>query len=214
MSAANHQRRRLLRGTLAAAALRGAPAAVAQSGEAPSPDMSQRKVLRLLLASAETSFDPARISDLYSRAVTAHVFEAPYCYDPLARPPRLRPLTAIGMPEVSSDFRTWTVRIQPGIYFASDPAFKSKKRELVSQDYVYAFQRAIDPANISPIEPTILDLKIKGLSTAREAAVKGKKAFDYNAPIEGLRALDRHTLRFELEQPRPRLIEALSWSDL
>jgi ABC-type transport system substrate-binding protein len=214
MSAANHQRRRLLRGTLAAAALRGAPAAVAQSGEASSSDMSQRKVLRLLLASAETSFDPARISDLYSRAVTAHVFEAPYCYDPLARPPRLRPLTAIGMPEVSSDFRSWTIRIQPGIYFASDPAFKSKKRELVAQDYVYAFQRAIDPANISPIEPTILDLKIKGLSTAREAAVKGKKAFDYNAPIEGLRALDRHTLRFELEQPRPRLIEALSWSDL
>ena len=59
------------------------------------------------------------------------------------------------MPEVSDDFRTWTVRIQPGIYFADDPAFKGKRRELVAQDYVYAFQRVVDPANISPIQPSI-----------------------------------------------------------
>ena len=113
----------------------------------------ERKVLRLLFSSAETSFDPARISDLYSRAVTAHIFEAPYAYDALARPARAcRSLAALGMPEVSDDFRVWTVRLQPGIYFADDPAFKGQRRELVAQDYVYAFQRAVDPANISPIE--------------------------------------------------------------
>ena len=31
------------------------------------------------------------------------------------------------MPEVSADFRTFTFRIQPGIYFADDPAFKGKQ---------------------------------------------------------------------------------------
>ena len=30
------------------------------------------------------------------------------------------------MPEVSSDFRTWTIRIRPGIRFADDPAFKGR----------------------------------------------------------------------------------------
>jgi hypothetical protein len=35
---------------------------------------------------AETGFDPAQISDLYSRIVTAHMFEALYKYDYLARP--------------------------------------------------------------------------------------------------------------------------------
>jgi len=204
MSSTDRKRRRLLAGALATAALPGALSARAQSGDAP-----QRKVLRLLFNSAETSFDPARISDLYSRAVTTHIFEAPYEYDVLARPSRLRPLTAVDMPEVSSDFRTWTVRIKPGIHFADDPAFNGKKRELVAQDYVYAFQRAVDPANISPIESGIIDLKIKGLVALRDAATKGKKPFDYDAPIEGLRALDRHTLRFELELPRPRLIEAV-----
>ncbi|HSB25433.1 MAG TPA: ABC transporter substrate-binding protein [Burkholderiaceae bacterium] len=208
MSATDRRRRRLVQGALAAAALPAVQPSQAQAAEVP-----QRKVLRLLFSSAETSFDPARISDLYSRAVTMHIFEAPYCYDPLARPARLRPLTAIDMPEVSNDFRVWTVRIKPGIFFAADPAFKGKKRELVAQDYVYAFQRAIDPANISPIEASTLDLKIKGLLAARDAA-KARKRFDYDAPIEGLRALDRYTLRFELEEPRPRFIDTLAISDL
>jgi ABC-type transport system substrate-binding protein len=175
---------------------------------------AERKVLRLLFNSAETSFDPARISDLYSRAVTTHIFEAPYAFDHLARPIRVRPLTAVGMPEVSNDFRTWVVRIRPGIYFADDPAFKGRKRELVAQDYVYAFQRVMDPANISPIQPSTTELKIKGLAAAREAAVKNKRPFDYDAPIEGLRAIDRYTVRFELEEPRPRFVDTLTSSDL
>jgi peptide/nickel transport system substrate-binding protein len=203
MKGADRRRRRLVKGALASAALAGVQPATAQAADVP-----QRKVLRLLFSAAETSFDPARISDLYSRAVTAHIFEAPYEFDALARPARLRPLTAVDMPEVSNNYRTWTVRIKPGIFFADDPAFNGKKRELVAQDYVYAFQRAVDPANISPIESSIIDLKIKGLAVLRDAAVKGKKPFDYDAPIEGLCALDRYMLRFDLEQPRPRLVEA------
>jgi len=187
-------------------------AAAADQGGADTP--GERKVLRLLFGSAETSFDPARISDLYSRAVTAHIFEALYTYDYLARPTRVRPLTAAGLPEVSDNFRTWVVRIKPGIFFADDPAFNGQRRELVAQDYVYAFQRVVDPANISPIEQTTIELKIKGLAAARDAAVKGKKPFDYDAPIEGLRAIDRHTLRFELEEPRPRFVDQLTASDL
>jgi ABC-type transport system substrate-binding protein len=208
VSATDRRRRRLVQGALAAAALPGVQPSQAQTADAP-----QRKVLRLLFSSAETSFDPARISDLYSRAVTMHIFEALYCYDPLARPARLRPLTAVGMPEVSNDFRVWTVRIRPGIYFADDPAFKGGKRELVAQDYVYAFQRAVDPANISPLEASTLDLKIRGLAAARDAA-KMKKRFDYDAPIDGLRAVDRYTLRFELEEPRPRFADYLALSDV
>ncbi|HEY6354300.1 MAG TPA: ABC transporter substrate-binding protein, partial [Burkholderiaceae bacterium] len=205
MSFIHPSRRRLLQGA-AAVALPVGSVAAAQTAE--------RKVLRLLFSSAETNFDPARISDLYSRSVTSHIFESPYAFDALARPTRVRPLTAQGMPEVSDNFRVWIVRLQPGIFFADDPAFKGKRRELVAQDYVYAFQRAVDPANISPIEGTVLELKIKGLAAAREAAVKAKKPFDYDAPIEGLHAIDRHTLRFALEQPRPRFIDNLVLSDV
>ena len=54
------------------------------------------------------------------------------------------------MPEISPDGRTWTIRITPGIYFADDPAFKGKKRELTAQDYVYAWKRLLDPRVRSP----------------------------------------------------------------
>ena len=119
--------------------------AQAQTAEAP------KKVLRVAFRSAETGFDPSMISDLYSRTITPHIFEALYSYDHLARPAKFRPLTAIGMPEVSADFRTWTIRIKPGIYFADDPAFKGQKREMVAQDYVYALQRIADPINKSQL---------------------------------------------------------------
>jgi len=102
-------------------------AASAQSTEAP------KKVLRLAFRVAETSFDPAKVNDIYSRTITPHIFEALYQYDHLARPAKIKPLLAVGMPRASADFRVWTVNVRPGIYFADDPAFKGKKREVVAR---------------------------------------------------------------------------------
>ena len=79
---------------------------------------------------AETGFDPQATSDYYSVHVKRAIFEPLYAYDYLARPYRIVPNTAAAMPEISADGRTWTIRIKPGIYFADDPAFKGRKREL------------------------------------------------------------------------------------
>jgi ABC-type transport system substrate-binding protein len=173
-----------------------------------------RKVLRVPFNFAETSFDPARIIDLASRTITPHIFEALYTYDHLARPVKFRPLTAQGMPEASADFRVWTVRVRPGIYFADDPAFKGQRRELVARDFLYAFQRVVDPANNSPASSTVLDEKIIGLAALRRAALQARKPFDYDAPIAGIQVLDRYTLRFTVEEPRPRFIQNLAAGDL
>ena len=59
-------------------------------------------------------------------------------------------VTAEAMPEVSDDFRTFTFRLRPGIYFADDPAFGGKPRELMAEDYVYTFKRIYDPQDKSP----------------------------------------------------------------
>src|SRR6476619_6833953 len=69
------------------------------------------KVLRYAFEVAETSLDPVKINDLYSRTLTPHIFEGLYTYDHLARPVKIKPLTAAAMPERSDDFRVWTVRI-------------------------------------------------------------------------------------------------------
>ena len=197
-----------------AAVLAAAASLVAAQADRPGDAGAAPKVLRVSFPIAETGFDPAKIVDLYSRTVTPHIFEGLYTYDPLARPPKPRPLTADGMPEVSADFRTWTVRIKPGIYFQSDPAFKGQRRELVADDYVYTFKRPADPANKSPIVAGVLDIKYVGLNALRDEAVKRGRPFDYDRPIEGIRALDRYTIQFRFEEPRPRFMDTLAGGDL
>jgi ABC-type transport system substrate-binding protein len=172
------------------------------------------KTLRVFFPVAEVGFDPPRLSDLYSRTVTAHIFEALFGFDHLARPVKLKPLTAVALPEASDDFKTWTMRIKPGIFFADDPAFKGAKRELVAQDYVYSFQRFADPAVKSPFWSSFDEVGFIGLAEKRQRALDSKQPFDYDAPIEGLMAIDRFTLRFRLKAPKPRLPEQFAASDL
>ncbi|HSI51967.1 MAG TPA: ABC transporter substrate-binding protein [Ideonella sp.] len=173
-------------------------------------DAGGLKVLRYSLVKAETGFDPAKISDLYSRIVTSHIFESLYTYDHLARPPVIKPLTADGMPEASADFQVFTVKVRPGIFFADDPVFKGKQRELVAEDFVYAFKRFADPANKAPTWSDLEELNIVGLNELRDETIASRKPFDYDRMLQGIRALDRHTLRIELKEPRPRLIESLA----
>jgi ABC-type transport system substrate-binding protein len=101
--------------------------------------------LRLAFSVAETGFDPCQISDVNSAQVASAIFEPPLTYDYLARPVKLRPNTAVALPEISDDFKTFTFRIRPGIFFADDPVFGGKPRELVAQDYVYSVKRFYDP---------------------------------------------------------------------
>ena len=201
------QRRALLALPLAAAFPSITAATVAPAAPAP-------KTLRVMFNSAETSFDPARIIDLYSRTVTAHIFESLYAYDALARPVKVVPALAAALPEASDDFRVWTVRLRPGIYFADDPAFKGQQRELVADDVLYAFKRVVDPANKSPAATTVLDVGFVGLAEVRQLALSQRKPFDYSTSIAGLKALDAHTLRFTLKASRPRFIQTLCAPDI
>jgi ABC-type transport system substrate-binding protein len=187
----------------------------AQGLTAQTEPATPRKVLRVAFRVAETSFDPAKINDLYSRTVTPHIFEALYQYDHLARPAKIRPLLALGMPEMADGYCTWTVKVRPGIYFQSDPAFKGRRREVTAKDFIYPYQRVADPANKSPLWG-FLDAQVGlvGLAEVRKAALAGRQQFDYDAPIAGLRAVDRYTVQFKLKQPRPRFLESLAASDL
>ena len=195
-------RRRATAHLLGACAL---PQVVQEARAAGTPEA----VLRVPFLAAETGFDPAQIGDLYSHYVTGHIFEAPYRYDLLAIPVQVRTLTAAALPEVSADFRVWTVRLTPGIFFADDPAFKGRPRELAAQDYVYAIKRYFDPANKSPGLSLVEEEGFVGMDAVRAAALRGKLPFDYDAPVEGLKAIDRYTLRIAFEQPRPRFIYKL-----
>jgi ABC-type transport system substrate-binding protein len=182
--------------------------AVAQANEPP------KKTLRYAFRVAETGFDPAKILDIYSRTVTAHIFEALITYDHLARPAQLKPLTAESLPVPNADFTVWTVKVKPGIYFQDDPAFGGKPRELTAADYVYSIKRFADPKTASPAWSTVEAWHLTGLKAVRDKASAAKTDFPYDAPITGLQAPDRYTVRFQLDKPNPRFPQEIALSDL
>ena len=108
----------------------------------------------------------------------------------ILRPPTPVPRTAAALPVVSADGKTWAIKVKPGIFFTDDPAFRGKRRELVAEDYVYSIKRYIDPNLRGGGEPLVADL-IVGARPLVDAASKPGARFDYDASIDGLRALDR-----------------------
>ena len=82
-----------------------------------------RKVLRYAFPAAESGFDPAQVTDLYSNTVMAHIFEAPLEYEYLAQPARMRPNTAAALPEISADYRHFVFRSSRASTSPTTPRF-------------------------------------------------------------------------------------------
>ncbi len=181
------------------------PTVALANAPAPAADGAAPKVLRLALASRENNLDPAQVSDVISAALVAGIFDAPLTYDHLARPARLKPNTATSLPEVHDNFTRFVFRIKPGIHFTDHPAFKGKPRELTAEDYVYSIKRYYDPATRSPVLFHYENAGLLGLSELRKKAIDSKGKFDYDTPVEGLRALDRYSFEIKLSRPAPRL---------
>ena len=171
------------------------------------PATAQDKVLRYAFPVAETGFDPGQINDLYSSIILAHIFDAPLTYDYLARPVKVIANTA-EMPEISADGLTWTLRVKPGIYFADDPAFKGRRRELTAADYVYSLKRHWDP-KVKSQQLYLVDSKVPGMAELRAEAQKAGR-FDYDREVEGLRVLDRYTYQIRFKSPNPGFIYDLT----
>ena len=184
---------------LGVAAMAGAPSAHAADAA---------KVLRI--ASPDiTSLDPQQGTDVYSTRVTAALFEALYQYDYLASPARVVPNTAVAMPEIGDGGKSWTIRVQRGIRFADDPAFRGKPRELVAGDYVYALKRWLDPTLRGGGDPALTDLIVGARAVVEAAKAPGAK-FDYDRAIAGLAATDPHTLVIRTTSVDYTLLERLA----
>ena len=191
-----------LAGLSAAQAADGASAPATSPASAASPaSASTPKVLRYAFRVAETGFDPAKVSDLYSRMVTPHMFEGLYTYDQLARPAKMKPLTAAALPESADDYKLWTVKLRPGIYFSDDPAFKGRRRELTAEDYVYTFKRFADPAVASPSWSEVEELELLGLN---EYHVQVRKPASPSTTTSPSRACGRWTATRCSSGPRRR----------
>ena len=152
-------------------------------------------------------FDPVKAGDVASANVISKVYEGLLQYAYLARPYRLQPHLAEGLPDVSEDGLVYTFRIRSGIYFQDDACFTGtggRGRELRADDFVYSIKRVADVKNESTGYWAFND-RIAGLDEFRDAS-KGEAPTDYGLVVEGLTAPDAWTLQIRLKRPYPQLL--------
>lgn len=202
-----HLRRALLACAVLAAATLAACGTDAYPGEPPG-------ALHTYVISEMKGFDPIQAGEETSSLLVINFYDQLYEFDYLARPFALTPCLADGMPEVSEDGLTYTIRLKQGVRFADDPCFPGGRgRELRASDVVFSFLRLMD-ARLESKGSWIFEGRIAGLDEFHEAtktATKDPARTDYSPAagfpaVPGLVAVDDHTLRIVLTAPYPQLV--------
>ena len=188
------------------------------SAGAARPRSGGLKVARIpIRTDGPKSLDPAQGSTTYDNQACSLLYEPLLEYEYLLRPTdatTIRPLLLTEMPTVSDDGLVYTFRIKPGVRFHDDPCFpQGQGRELTAKDVEYSWKRLADDRNRSKSWWLLQDT-IVGLDEFRaEQNAKGD-AFDYEAPVEGLRVVSDSELVVTLKEPVYRFIYTLTMFQL
>ncbi|MDH5582068.1 MAG: ABC transporter substrate-binding protein [Bdellovibrionales bacterium] len=167
------------------------------------------KGLDLALSSEASTLDPALSYDGTSAEIVYQGYESLYQYDYETRPYKVVPLLATAMPTISEDKKTYTINIKKNVYFHPDESLP-KGRMLIANDFITQIKRLAFIPTKSP-GWWLFDNKIVGLNKARQLAGNNlEKLLSTN--IEGIVALDKHTIQIKLIRPYPQLIYALCMS--
>ncbi len=166
-----------------------------------------RNEFNYALTSNVSTLDPAVSYDTVSAKVVYQIHESMYEYDYLVRPYQLKPLLAKELPLVENNGLTYTIKLKKNIKYHDHEAFAGKKRFVIAEDFINQIKRLALKSTRSN-GWWLFDGKVKGLNEFRE-----KAGNDYNnifsMNVEGLKALDDHTLQFQLTQPYPQLLYTL-----
>ena len=172
------------------------------------------KVYRWYMLARIKGFDPTQAEDVYSSRMVSQIFDTLYQFHYLKRPYEVIPNLASSMPDISEDKLVYTIPIKKGIVFQDDPCFgenRGEGRELTADDVVFSIKRNAD-VRIRSLGWWLFDGRIKGLNEFREKTVGADGLDIYDEEVEGLKAVDRYTLRVELNEPFPQFIYVLTMS--
>ncbi len=140
------------------------------------------------LANNPSTLDPALISDTYGFTIAQQIFDGLVQYDG-----SLTIIPAIAQSwKGSRDGLTWTFFLRKGVKFHNG-------REVVADDVVYSFTRILDPKTNSKAAEVFL--KVKGAKDFVEGRTR---------TVQGLRALDRHTVQIELAEASAPFVATLA----
>jgi len=171
---------------------------------------SNPNVLNLATSQKIKGMDPALAQDKYSSDEIVKVYEGLLQFHPLKRPYVLEPLLAEALPIVSKDKLKYTFKIRKGVRFHDDKAFpEGKGREVTAKDFEYSLKRLADP-KVQSTGWWLLENRVKDLDEWRKKITDSKEPTNYDELVEGLKAIDSHTLQIELKAPFPQFLYALA----
>ncbi len=191
-------------------------------------------VTRGISFSAIRTIDSAVCGDTASGGLLGQVYEGLLSYKYLefdGTVPQVQPCLAESMPTVSADQLTYTFKIKKGLKFHRNPCFGKwktfdditaidasgkkgsmtvyKTREVTAEDFVLALKRQADPYNNCTLVWPFIEGRIVGLDAWRTKARTQYERGDftrYDEAIEGIKAIDRHTLEITLIKPYPQFV--------
>ncbi|HAJ79229.1 MAG TPA: hypothetical protein DCO75_05610 [Fibrobacteres bacterium] len=183
-------------------------------------DNGNGSVYRLTYSDDVKSLDPATCGDEMSSTIQANFYEGLYAYHYLKRPVAVVEQLADGMPEISADGLTYTIKIRRGVLFHRNPCFgkdpsdssKWNTRSVKASDFVLSFKRVADYHINTGLAWAFLANRIVGLDEYREKTRQYKVGdfSRYAVDVDGISAPDDYKLVIRLKSPFPQLIYVLA----
>ncbi len=134
------------------------------------------------------TLDPAKLNDIYGRAIVQQIFDGLVEYDEAMQ---IQPAIAESW-MASRDGLTWTFKLRRSVRFHNG-------REVTAEDFVYSFTRLLDPQTAR--KEALLFYTIQGAEEYRRGQATA---------VSGLKALDRYTLEIKLTRASIPFIEELT----
>jgi oligopeptide transport system substrate-binding protein len=135
--------------------------------------------------------DPTLCAEISGLRIVMNLFEGLTCFPPDDGP--ARPAVATHW-EVDESGTLWTFHLR-------EDAVWSDGTPLTAEDFVYAWRRAVDPANSSKVAQYLWYIRNgRSITSGRLPPTK-----------LGVTALDDHTLMVELEEPTPYLLDLVAF---
>lgn len=185
------------------------PGCWAEPAGAASAAEGGRKLTYPIRSAGPGSMDPVRGSTTYDNQACSLVYETLLQYKYLKRPLELEPLLCKSMPEISEDKLVYTFSLREDVFFHDDPCFPGGEgRQMVAEDVVYSWKRLADK-DIGTKNWWLVENTILGFDAWRDAQNDAEE-FDYDAPCEGIVALDRFTVQLTLAEPVYRILYILA----
>ena len=163
------------------------------TGVTTGPKLAKDQVLRVLLEDQPASLDPGQTQYTYETAVLRAVSE------PLMRPtPDLGGVVAAAAQsyEVNGAGTAYVFHLRPtGRYWDGTP--------VKAQDFVYAWQRLVDPRLAAPDETLFAGAVLNGEKVSLMDPQRDKASIDGALGTLGLKAIDDFTFQVQLARPDP-----------